>query len=193
MRIFIMLMVSLSLISVGSASAKTPGNVTMKVVTSPKGPAGKGGNEVRAEAVVLRTGMSEQLKAIGLNLLDQLKNSYPDCRSYTISISDDARMLKIGNFLAVVTSKEGKVIVTGGIPTNMDIRVMKASHVEVRKPDELRMQVAYDVAMQKKGKLFAGKTVYSQVAEKHKLTAPMVHQIERETTQYYKAFEGKPF
>ncbi len=193
MRTFIIVMVCLSLFYIDSVSAKTTDNITLTVVASPEGPAGKGGNEVRAEAVVLRTGMSEQLRVIALNLLDQLKNSYPGCRSYTISISDDARMLKIGNFLAVVTFKEGKSIVTGGVPTNMDIRVMKASHVEVRKPDELRMQVAYDVAMLKKGKLFAGKKVYSQVAGKHQIAVPMVRQIERETTQYYKAFEGKPF
>jgi hypothetical protein len=107
-------------------------------------------------------------------------------------------MMKIGNYLAVATFKDGKTVVTGGIPTYMDIRVMKASRVDVRKPDALGMQVAYEVALLKKEAVQKGKPLtddkaYALVAKKQKLQVVQVRQIDRGITQYYKAFEGKAF
>ena len=75
---------------------------------------------------------------------------------------------------------------------------MKASRVEVRMPDSLGMQVAYDVALLKKESVKRGQpltddTAYALVAKKRKLQAAYVRQIDQGITQYYKAFAGKPF
>ncbi len=193
MRYSSLLMVCLSLIVVGSASARIPNNVTLTVLAPPKGTVGQGDTQVRAEAVVHRINTSEQLKEVALELLNHLKSSYPNGRSYSIALSNDLRMVKIGNLLAVATFKEGKSTVTGGVPMNMDIRVMKASHLEVRAPDELGMQVAYEVALLKRGNLSPNDKVYARIAKKHKLKVLEVKQLDRGITQYYKAFEGKPF
>ncbi len=173
-------------------------NVKLRVVAAPHGTEAEKEKRVRAEAVVDRINTSEQLKVIALQLLEQLKGSYPNCRSYTIVLSNDARMMAIGRYLAVATSEGGKTVVTGGIPTNMDIRAMKASRVEVRMPDSLGMQVAYDVALLKKESVKRGQpltddTAYALVAKKRKLQAAYVRQIDQGITQYYKAFAGKPF
>ena len=192
-----MMVVALLLFAVG-AEAGGRDNAKLTIISAPQGKEDKGGNSVRAEALVDRTNTSEQLKAIALELLDHLQTTYPNCRSYTIVMSNDARMLKIGNYLAIATFKDGKTTVTGGIPTNMDIRVMKASRVEVRKPDTLGMQVTYDVTLlkkeaTKKGKPLTDDQAYAMVARKHKLQVSQVRQIDQGITQYYKAFAGTAF
>ena len=193
MRYFVAVMVSVWLFSAGWAFGGIPANVTLKVLTAPKG------QELRAEAVVVRVNTSEQLKPIALELLDHLRSNYPTCRSYTLALSNDARMLKIGNYLAVATCKEGKVLVTGGIPTNMDIRVMMASRVEIHRPDEPGMQVAYEVGLlrmeaKKKGEPLTDARAYALIAGRHKkVKSQQIRQIDRGITQYYKAFQGKPF
>jgi hypothetical protein len=186
------------LLSAGLAGAVVQDNVKLTVVTAPQGKEENGEKQVRAEALVGGINTSEQLKGITLELLDHLKTTYPNCRSYTIVLSNDARMMKIGNYLAVATFKDGRAVVTGGIPTYMDMRVMKVSKVEVRKPDELGMQVAFDVAMlkkeaAKKGKPLTDDKVYALVAKQHKLQVVQVRQMDRGITQYYKAFAGKAF
>ena len=198
MRCLGAVMVLAVLLSAGRAGAGVRDNVKLTVVNAPHGKEEKGGKSVRAEALVDRINTSEQLKAVALELLDHLKTTHPNCRSYTIVMSNDPRMMKIGNYLAVASFKEGKTVVTGGIPTYMDIRVMKASRIEVRKPDTLGMQVAYDVALlkkeaAKKGKPLTNDKAYDLVAKKHKLQVFQVKQMDRGITQYYKAFEGKPF
>jgi hypothetical protein len=197
MRILVVVMVSVLLISAGLVYGGIPPNVKLTVLSAPKKGAEQGGKELRAEALITRIHTTEQLKPVALELLEHLKSSYPAGHSYTVVISDDPRMLKIGNYLAVATFKGGAAVVTGGIPTNMDIRVMMVSRVEVRRPDELGMQVAYEVALlkkkSKKEKPSVTEKEYAQVAAKHKLTAAQVRQMERGITQYYKAFEGKLF
>ena len=175
MRYFVAVMVPVWLFSAGWAFGGIPANVTLKVLTAPKG------QELRAEAVVVRVNTSEQLKPIALELLDHLRSNYPTCRSYTLALSNDARMLKIGNYLAVATCKEGKVLVTGGIPTNMDIRV--AYEVGL-----LRMEA------KKKGEPLTDARAYALIAGRHKkVKSQQIRQIDRGITQYYKAFQGKPF
>ena len=192
------------LLSAGWADAVVRDNVKLTVVSAPQGMEVKEGQEgrgekvVRAEALVGGINTSEQLKGVALEVLDHLKTTYPNCRSYTIVLSNDARMMKIGNYLAIATFKDGKTLVTGGIPTYMDLRVMKVSRVEVRKPDAQSMQVAYEVAMLKKeavkkGKLLTDDKAYAVVAKKNKMPIAQAKQINRGITQYYKAFEGKPF
>ena len=198
MRYLGAVMVFVLLVTAGGASAGVRDNVKLTIVAPPKGTAEKGGKTVRAEALVDRINTSEQLKVIALELLDHLKTTYPNCHSFTVMLSNDARMMKMANYLAVATFKDGKTSVTGGIPTYMDIRVMKASRVEVRKPDTLGMQVAYDVALlkkeaAKKGKPLTDDKAYALVAKKLKLQVKQVRQIDREITQYYKAFAGKAF
>ena len=189
------------LLSAGWADAVVRDNVKLTVVSAPQGMEVKEGQEgrgekvVRAEALVGGINTSEQLKGVALEVLDHLKTTYPNCRSYTIVLSNDARMMKIGNYLAIATFKDGKTLVTGGIPTYMDLRVMKASRVEVRKPDAQSMQVAYEVAMLKKeavkkGKLLTDDKAYAVVAKKNKMPIAQAKQINRGITQYYKAFEG---
>ena len=198
MRYLVMLMMIAAVLQTAAAFGAVRDNVKLTVVDVPKGTAAKGGKTVRAEAIVDRINTSEQLKAVALELLDHLKATYPNWQEYSIVMSNDVRMMKIGNYLAVATFKDGKTVVTGGIPTYMDIRVMKASRVEVRKPDALGMQVAYEVALLKKeaaqkGKPLTDDKAYAQVARKQKLQVVQVRQIVRGITQYYKAFEGKAF
>ena len=198
MRYLGAVLVFVSLLSAGGVFAGVRENVKLTVVAPPKGTADKGGNAVRAEALVDRINTSEQLKAVALEVLDHLKSTHPNSQSITVVLSNDARMMKIGNYLAVATFKDGKTVITGGIPTHMDIRVMKASRVEVRRPDKLGMQVAYEVAMLKKEaaqkrKPLTDDKAYAQVAKKHKLQVMQVQQLDRGITQYYKAFAGKPF
>jgi hypothetical protein len=191
-------MVVVFLLSVGGAGAVVRDNVKLTVVAAPLGKEEMGGKAIRAEAIVDRINTSEQLKPIALELLEHLKTTCPNCRSITLVLSNDARMMKIGNYLAVATFKDGKTTVTGGIPTYMDMRVMKASRVEVRKPDSLGMQVAYDVALlkkesAKKGKPLSDDKAYARVAKQHKLKVAQVKQMDRGIAQYYKAFAGKEF
>ena len=198
MRFLGVVLTMVLLASTGWAGMGVPDNVKLTVVTAPQGKEDQSRKTVNAEAVVTRINTSEQLKALALELLAQLKSTYRDCRSFTVVLSNDARMMKIGNYLAIATCKDEKTEVTGGIPTYMDLRVMRASKVDVRKPDELGMQVAYEVARLKKEAAKNGKTlpddkVYALVAKKHKLQAAQVRQIDRGITQYYKAFAGKTF
>jgi hypothetical protein len=198
MRSLGVVMVVLLLLTAGGAGAVVRDNVKLTIVAAPHGKEEKGGKSIRAEALVDRINTSEQLKPIALELLEHLKSTCPNCQSITLVLSNDARMMKIGNYLAVATVKDGKTTVTGGIPTNMDIRVMKASRVEVRKPDPLGMQVAYDVALLKKEAVKKGQPLtddkaYALVAKKQKLNVAQVKQVDRGITQYYKAFAGKEF
>ena len=197
MRCFCLVLLVAFLVSTGTSGAVVPETVKLKVVSTPGDAQGKGTKSVKAEALVAQINTSEQLKVIALDLLEHLKNAYPNCPSYSLVISDDAKMMKIGNYLAVATFREGKTAVTGGIPTNMDIRVMKASHVEVRRPDPLGIDVTYDVARLRTGAIKQGKPlsdtmVYARIAEKYKMKAEQVKQVSRGITQYYKAFDGKP-
>lgn len=192
------LLASVSLLSAGRAFGRVPGNVKLAVVESPKGPTAQGSRQVRAEALVVGINTSEQLKPLAIELVEHLKSTYPNCRTYTVVISHDARMLKIGNYLAIASAKDGKTVVTGGIPTAMDIRVMRASHVPVRRPDEQGMKVVYEVALlrkdaAKKGTPLSDDRVYARIARKLKLPVAQVRQLDREITKYYKAFEGQPF
>jgi hypothetical protein len=198
MRYFVALTMAAAVLQAAVAFGVVKDNVKLTVVTAPQGKSDKGGKTVRAEALVERINTSEQLKVVALEVLDHLKSTYPDCHSFTVALSDDARMMKIGYYLAVARFKEGKTSVTGGIPTNMDIRVMKASRLDIRKPDALGVQIAYESAMLKKeavqkGKKLSDKNVYALVAKKHKMQAMQIRQIDRGIAQYYKAFEGKPF
>jgi len=198
MRYLVVLAMAAAVLQAALAFGVVRDNVKLTVLSAPQGKEDSGGKSVRAEALVDRINTSEQLKVIALEVLDHLKTTYPNCHSFTVMLSNDARMMKIANYLAVATFKDGKTSVTGGIPTYMDIRVMKASRVEVRKPDTLGMQVAYDVALlkkeaAKKGKPMTDDKAYALVAKKQKLQVVQVRQIERGITQYYKAFEGKAF
>ncbi len=192
MKYLALLLLCLLLLTAGSAAAGVPKNVKLTVVTASR----ESGKELQAEAIVVRINTSEQMKIVALELLEVLKVSYPNHPSYRVAISNDGRMMKVGNFLAVATFSGGKTFVTGGIPSNMDIRVMRASRVEVQAPHELGMQVAYEVELLKKGTAGSGPTAtdkaYLQVAGKRKLKVVQVRQIHREITQYYKAFAGKP-
>ncbi len=192
MRYLEILLICLFLCPAGATCASVPKNAKLTLLTAAR----EGGNELRAEAVVSRINTSEQLKGIALELLEYLKGSYPNRTKYRVAISNDARMVKIGNLLAVATFSGGKTSVTGGIPSNMDIRVMRASRVEVRNPDELGMQVTCEVELLKKGTVksepMATDRAYLRVAGKRKLKVVQVRQLHREVTQYYKAFDGKP-
>lgn len=193
-----LMMLTIFLLSSACVDAAGRNDPALTIIPGGNGTKGKDDGTVRAEAVLAGINTSEQLKPRALELLDRLKISHPGRRTYTIVISDDARMLKIGNYLAVATARDGKTTVTGGIPTAMDIRVMRASRIEVRKPDKRSIQVAYDVAMMKKdapqqGKLQDTTAIYARVAKKYRLKAVQVKQIENEITQYYNAFKGNPF
>ena len=191
------LVILLSLCAAVSASAAVPANVRLTVISPPAGTSGQTGKPVQAEAVITRVATNEQLKPLALAVLEHLKVSHPGAPSYSVSLSDDARMMKVGNVLAVAAFREGKTAVTGGIPMAMDIRVMRASHVPVRKPDELGLQVTYEVALlaRKAAGKGGGKVAdreYARIAKKRKMTVAQVKQVAREITQYYKAFEGQP-
>ena len=190
------LMVAVSLCAAVPASAAVPANVRLTVISPPAGTSRQAGKPVQAEAVITRVATNEQLKPIALSVLEHMKVSYPNAPSYRVSFSDDARMMKVGNVLAVAAFREGKTTVTGGIPMAMDIRVMRASHVPVRKPDEQGLQVTYEVALlARKAAGKGGKVAdreYARIAKKRKMTVAQVKQVAREITQYYKAFEGQP-
>lgn len=198
MRYLMTLMISMALLSAGPAQGAVPGNVKLTVVAAPTGAAAQGEKQVRAEALCARIATSEQLKTVALQLLEHLRSSYPNGRTYTLVLSDDARMMAIGNHLGVVTHHGGKTTVTGGVPSAMDIRMMRASRLEIRKPDERGLRVVYEVALLKreaaqKGTSLPDDRAYAHVARKLKLTPLQVRQLDRGVTQYYKAFEGKPF
>lgn len=182
-----------SFAAAGSSSALDIYNIQQQ-----KGKMVKNGELVTAHAVISNDKMkSSSLKDIAKIVVVELKKQYPSCQWFHFEISNDRRMIDVGNYLAVVSEKEGVLSINGGIPTESEIKEYKQAGINIIKPDNFGMNIFYNVysvksAASKNGRYISDVDAYKIVAKKMVISEKEVRKFHKGLGWYYMAKMNSP-
>lgn len=154
----------------------------------------KNGMLVRAKVICPPYIRSDQIKLVALEMFKELKAKYPKCEWFFVWISDDQRMYKAGNYIAVAEYKEGITCVTGGIPSEKEISE-SGNVFPIIKPTDQGMDIYYEFTKIKddafsQGKYLSDKEVYPLLSKKFKMPISEISRIHRGIGHYYMLKSG---
>lgn len=154
---------------------------------------------------------NRQLRATILSLLGSMVQKFPGRRIYVLLVSNDERMLACGNTTCIAVMRDGKTVITGGLPKMHELLRAKADGIDVAIPTEERMEVTAAVhearakmfeqkcgkakSLRDKGQKAAANIVdntpvedsdvYAMVAREKHIDAAMVAQMYSKTKFFY--------
>ena len=153
----------------------------------------KGGQLVTANVVTSYRPLTNKiLKDLAVSTITDLKKKYPDCKWFHVYISDDRRMLEAKYYLAIADYKEGNLEVTGGVPSDAEIKEYRKQGIPVIKPDETGIAVFSEISRVKllygnKGKDMTDQEICRIVSKKMRLPLAKVKKYLKGVGWYYMA------
>lgn len=170
-------------------------DVSIHVIDVQHGKHVKNGTLVMAKAIFPRDVTTPQIKPATHYIINALRKEYPKCEWFHITMSDDERSYNVGNYIAIAEYKEGNLVVTGGIPSDKEIKEIMSARKNtddllIRKPDDtgLNIYLAFRKIRDdeyKKGKYLSDEKIYPQLSKRFKLPVSKIREIHRGIGTYY--------
>ncbi len=106
---------------------------------------GKGGRPVVATAVTPYGIKPAQVSPTGYGALLALHRQFPKSDWISVFIAEDSAMAEASNWVGVAELRIGKVVITGGVPTQAQIDSLNKSGILVRRPSPADLKLTATV------------------------------------------------
>jgi hypothetical protein len=112
-------------------------NTAIKVVED-----GTGGRPIVAVAVTPFGIKPEQVSPTGYGALKALHRQFPKTDWVSVFIAEDSAMADASNWVGVAELRQGRIVVTGGIPTQADMDSLRRIGQPLKRPTQEDLQAA---------------------------------------------------